>query len=163
MESLWELTREALAAFENVQVDEETGEVLGLGNLDEVLPKFEDKAESTACYIMNLEAMAEAIREQEKVQSKRRQALENRAKRLRDYLSSCMTELGRDNLETPRVAIGFRKSTSVQIDHPELIPSDYMVEKVTAAPDKTAIKKAIQEGAVVPGASLLESQNLQIK
>lgn len=163
MESLWELTREALAAFESVQVDEETGEVLGLGTLDDVLPKFEDKAESTACYIMNLEAMAEAIKKQEEVQSQRRKVLENKAKRLRAYLASCMTDLGQDKLETPRVALGFRKSTCVQIDQMELIPKNFLVEKVSVSPDKAAIKKVIQGGGDVPGVSILEVQNLQIK
>ena len=43
------------------------------------------------------------------------------------------------------------------------LPADFVVETVTTKPDKTAIKKAIQSGQEVSGASLVENRNLQIK
>jgi len=44
-----------------------------------------------------------------------------------------------------------------------LIPKEFTTTKIEISPDKTAIKKAIKEGKIVPGAVLLQKQNLQIK
>ena len=43
------------------------------------------------------------------------------------------------------------------------LPADYVTTTVTKNPDKTAIKKAIQGGQDVTGASLVEKRNIQIK
>ena len=48
-------------------------------------------------------------------------------------------------------------------DDEKALPADFVVETVTTKPDKTAIKKAIQSGQEVSGASLVENRNLQIK
>ena len=64
---------------------------------------------------------------------------------------------------TETARISFRKSIQVQIDDEAALPADYVTTTVTTKPDKTAIKKAIQAGEDVTGASLVENRNIQIK
>ena len=66
-------------------------------------------------------------------------------------------------MTTTKVRVSFRKSVAVSIDDEKALPADFVVETVTTKPDKTAIKKAIQSGQEVSGASLVENRNLQIK
>ena len=82
---------------------------------------------------------------------------------MKKYLSSCLAAVGKEKVETAKARISFRKSVQVQIDDEAAIPADYVTTTVTKKPDKTAIKKAIQAGANVTGASLVENRNIQIK
>ena len=57
----------------------------------------------------------------------------------------------------------FRKSKAVDVFDEAQIPAEFMRERVTIVPDKTAIKKAIESGQEVAGAKIEERLNLQIK
>lgn len=48
--SLYDITREYLEAFDRLEVDEETGEILNFEAVDALAGVFEEKAESVACY-----------------------------------------------------------------------------------------------------------------
>ena len=74
-----------------------------------------------------------------------------------------MESVGKDKVETVKARISFRKSVQVQIEDEAALPADYVTTTVTKSPDKTAIKKAIQGGQDVTGASLIEKRNIQIK
>ena len=82
---------------------------------------------------------------------------------MKKYLTSCMKSVGKDKVETAKARISFRKSVQVQIEDEAALPADYVTTTVTKSPDKTAIKKAIQGGQDVTGASLVEKRNIQIK
>ena len=78
-------------------------------------------------------------------------------------LTSCLDAAGRDKVETAKVRVSFRKSVSVNIEDEGALPADFIVETVSTKPDKTAIKKAIQAGQEIAGATLIENRNIQIK
>lgn len=59
--------------------------------------------------------------------------------------------------------LSYRKSEAVEIYNEEMLPKWFMKEKITIAPDKTAIKEALKNWAEVPGATIKVNQNLQIK
>lgn len=61
-----------------------------------------------------------------------------------------------------RCKVSWRKSVSVEIQDESRVPEDYKKEKVIVNIDKVSIKKALTGGEDVPGASLLEKQNVQI-
>lgn len=143
-------------------IDPETGEVVD----EELMAAYEqlqmdraDKIENVACYIKNLEADAKAIREEEKALAARRKAAENKAEHLKDYLQFC---LAGEKFSSPRAAVSFRKSTQVQVDDIWQLPDDLLRYK-DPEPDKTAIKEALKEGRVVPGAVLVENVSMIIK
>ena len=84
---------------------------------------------------------------------------ENKAASLKRYLSNA---LGGSKFSTPKVAISFRKSTSVEVTSLANIPEKYLKFKEPEA-DKTALKKAILAGEQITGVELVENQNVQIK
>jgi hypothetical protein len=43
------------------------------------------------------------------------------------------------------------------------LPKEYLKEKIEINPDKTAIKKALEQGEIIYGALLVTKSNLQIK
>lgn len=165
MASLYELDQAVLAVLDNGLIfDEETGEILfDEDNFDQLEMLRSDKMENVALYIKSVEADAAAIKAEEKALKDRREVKEKKAERLRDYLTRSMQTFGDTKLETPRVALSFRKSEQVEIVDEGKLPPDYCRTKTTVTPDKAAIKKAIKSGEAVDGATLVERQNLQIK
>ncbi len=161
--SLYEISTDFLKALDGLEVDEETGEIKNFDAVESLNAQFEEKAESVACYIKNLAAFADDLKAEEDTLSARRKSAERRIDSMKKYLTSCLESVGKDKVETVRARISFRKSVQVQIEDEAALPADYVTTTVTKSPDKTAIKKAIQGGQDVTGASLIEKRNIQIK
>lgn len=162
--SLYEIDQAVLSVLENGLVfDEETGEVLfDEDNFEQLEGERNAKLEAVALYVKSLDAEAAAMKAEEKELAKRREARERKAERLRRYVANSMILFGDPKIETPRVALSFRKSEAVEVVDAGAIRADFWKQ---AAPtiDKTAIKKAIKAGEVVEGAELVTRQNLQIR
>ena len=93
----------------------------------------------------------------------REAAAKRRAESLKNHLAQSMAAVGKDKIETSRAALSFRRSTAVNILSDVEIPDDLCKVKIDRQPDKSAIKKLLQAGELVPGAELVENRNLQIK
>lgn len=163
MNSLYEISHDYLVALDNLEIDMETGEILNYEAVDTLTGQFEEKAESVACYIKNLDAFAASLKAEEANLSERRKSAERKADNLKKYLTSCLDAVKRDKVETARAKVSFRKSVQVSIADESKLPKKFMVKTITSKPDKTEIKKAIQDGKKVAGASLVENRNIQIK
>lgn len=161
--SLYEIGADFLKALDGLEVDEDTGEIKNFDAVEALNAQFEDKAESVACYIKNLTSFVAGLKAEEENLAGRRKAAERRIDSVKKYLTSCMESVGKDKVETAKTRISFRKSVQVQIEDEAALPADYVTTTVTTKPDKTAIKKAIQGGQDVAGASLVENRNIQIK
>lgn len=148
-------------------VDLETGEILDYEAFAELSMQREEKIEGMALWHKNLLAEAAAIRWEELNLAARRKACEAKAERLKTYLSEL---LGGDKFKTAKVACSFRTSKAVEIeDEAEFIRAmeesqHYEFLKFSAPTiNKTEITKAIKAGQTVPGALLVEKNNLSIK
>jgi len=86
---------------------------------------------------------------------------ENTAARLKTTISEAMQLFGVQEIKTPVLKLCFLKSTTVETD--ENLDANFVKTTTTTAPDKAAIKAAINAGEVVNGARLVEHFNLQIK
>lgn len=147
-------------------VDSETGEVIDIEKLAELQVERERKIESVACWVKNLIANAQNIREEEKVLAERRRALENKVESLKKYLSDA---LGGDKFETARCSLSFRSSASVAIDD-EMATMDWLTQnyrddviKYSASVNKKALGDILKNGVKVPGAHIEFKNNLSIK
>ena len=140
-------------------VDMETGEIIDSAKLDELQMDRDIKIENIACWIKNLTADAEALKEQKQAFADRQKAAENKAESLKHYLSSY---LDGQKFSTDKVAISFRKTSSVNVTDLTQIPEQYL-KFADPTPDKTAIKKAINDGVVIVGAEIVEGQSISIK
>lgn len=110
MVNLYILADEIENVLNNLEIDEETGEILNYQALENLRVDFEEKAENVACYIKNLSSESKAMKLEEKNLAARRKAVENLAERLINYLKNNMVKMKKDKIVSPRVAVSFRKS-----------------------------------------------------
>ena len=150
----------AIETFFEENVDSETGELLNIDQLDELQMAREQKCENIALLIKNKVAERNAVAEQEKAFASRKKSLDNEIDRLKDYLGYA---LGGEKFSTPKVAVSFRKSESVNITDEYLIPDEYCNISVVRKPDKNVIKDAIKDGKKLMGVEIVEKQNVIVK
>lgn len=162
MKHLYEFTSEYLQAFEAIEYDEETGQLVGWEALEALNVGLEDKMEAVACYIKDRERLAADIKAEEAALVKRRKAIENEVAGLKGYLAQNMEQTGKTGLETAKCKIGFRRSSRVEIVDEDKLPAAYWVVTETRRPDKAALKKLLGQGGEVTGAKLVESRNLYV-
>lgn len=142
------------------EIDEETGEILNVDDLDALEMEREEKLEAVACYIKNQRAEAKMIDDEMKALKDRRDRKNNRADSLERYLAK---SLNGERFETAKCACTWRRSERVIVVDPAILPEDYVVVKTDMKPDKTAIKKAIKAGEEVPGAFLDSVNNMTVR
>jgi len=166
---LYELNNHYRQLLENgFAFDEETGEVLWEGEkgFEELEAVREEKIIACAKVFAEMRAEREAYSEQRKALAKRMMAheamLEKREEALRLYIER--NTLAVEKFGDGLITIGWRKSSSIEITvAPETLPLQYVQIKQTFSPDRTALKNAIQGGALIAGVELVEKNNLQIK
>lgn len=139
--------------------DQETGEILDSNRLDQLEIERDEKIENIALYIKNLTADAEALKAEKQSFEERQKAAENKADSLKRYLANY---LAGQKFSTPRVAISFRKTQSVNVTDMTLIPGKYL-KFADPTPDKKSIKNAIKNGERVAGAELVDGKSMSIK
>lgn len=87
----------------------------------------------------------------------------NLVERLKTNLHGAMELFDVTEIKTPTIKINFRKSESVEIPDLAMLDSRFIKVKTVREPDKIAIKKAIESGESVQGATINVKFNLQIK
>ena len=162
--TLYELTEMQRQVLDGMMVvDAETGEVYDLMNADDLGERFEEKVEALACYLKELDAWAEACRNEEKKMAARRRVVEARADHFRRYMLACLNEAGERKVDTPKACVTTRRSKAVEVYDEKELPDDYLRVKTTVEIDRKAITEAIRSGLVVPGATLVDRTSLIVK
>lgn len=169
MEHLYEIAAKYRAALDGVVIDPVTGEVAGLDELNAVEGELNEKVAGIATYIKELLAMSKAMKQEEDTLAERRKTIENRVAKLKDYISYQMSAVGKTKVETATAAVTLRKSTSVDIPNEaafvkwaEMSGLDSLISQKTTA-NKTEVKKALDAGMDIVGASLVEKTSISIK
>ena len=88
-----------------------------------------------------------------------RRLTENKAASLKSYLLSI---LNGEKYNQAKVSISYRTGTSVDIAEGAVVP-DKFLKYSEPTPDKTGLKAALKAGEILPGITLVASQNIQIK
>ena len=154
------------AAEDDMLIDAETGELISVSQaLDALRMARDEKIENVACWVKNLSAEADAIREEENRLIKRRKAAETKAANLKSWLLAAMTrEDGTtDKLKTGRVMVSVKKNPPSTVVDDDLLPSTYKVAKITYQANKELIKRELLAGGEVPGAHLEYGRSVVIK
>lgn len=161
--TLWEIDQTLAYLLDNLY-DED-------GVIDEDIQKQidaleltqEQKRENVALYIKNHRALAAAMRAEEQNLAARRRSVEKHAERLEQRLAA---SLGGERFETARVSVRWRRSEAVEVDEcAELAWDDDACSRYivyTHHIDKQALKQALKQGEEIPGARLVEHNNMQI-
>ena len=162
--NIYEIDREIERILAD-SVDPETGEVtIDTDALDALQMARDEKVENLALYEKNMNALIKSMKEEEANLAKRRKAMENKRERLNNYLTSVLNGA---KFTTARVAVTFRRSSSTDIapgfvEWAKTQRPDLLRYKEPEA-DKTAVGKALADGADIPFASIKESVSLSIK
>lgn len=83
--------------------------------------------------------------------------------RMKTALLGFMTATDTTKTSAGTFNLSIRKSKAVVISDLEKVPEKYITVKTTTAPDKKAIKSAIESGEQVEGAAIQINSNLMIK
>ena len=145
---------------------DENGEITDadlISKLEELKQARETKLENIALYAKNLAVEASAIKDEENALADRRKRLEGKCERLKGILINAMKADGSRKLFSPKFEAVIRESKKTEIIDESLIPQEYLKTKITYTPDKTAIKKAIEEGKQVAGAEVVDNATITIK
>lgn len=125
----------------------------------------ETKLENYAMVIRNLENENVGLKAEEERFAKRRKANESAIARMKEKMAESLDTVEPDKkgvkrLKTEKFIFSFRKSSTVEVDESKVSRFYY---KPKYEVDKSAIKKVLSKGGIVPGAKLVENQTLQIK
>ena len=147
--------------------DPETGEITDFEALDNLQMARDQKIENIACYYKNLVSDAEAIKAEKDALTERQKAAENKAARLKEYLSYALRG---EKFSTPKCAVTFRKTTSVNVDNPsaaiewaEMNGHKECVRYKAPEISKSELGKVLKTGQEVPGAALVEGLSVGVK
>ena len=157
MASLYDLTY-ALASFD-LEIDEETGEVLNADELDALEIERDEKIENIALWIKNLASDAEAYKREKESFTKKEQTAKKKLESLKGYLGMC---LAGEKFKTDRVTISWRRSEAVEVIDQAKIPEGWFIAQDPKL-DKAGIKAALKDGENIPGVELKENNSIQIK
>jgi len=99
------------------------------------------------------EALGKAAKELADTYAARSKAAEERAKKMRGHLLTAMQAAGERSMKRAAGTVSVRDGRPELIVDPDAdLPMEFT--RVTVAPDKTAIRKALDAGQAVPGARL---------
>lgn len=147
-------------------IDMETGEIdeeKAKRYLDELPIERERKLEAYGITIKNYLAEVEAIKEEQQRLAARRKSKEAQIERLKNAVATSLQLNEEKKFETAKVVFSFRKSEAIEIPDLDKLGKAYKRKKVEWVADKAQIKEAIKQGLKVKGATLVTSQNLQVK
>lgn len=133
--------------------------------LEAVIGQFEIAAQDVIAGYLNQTAVSDMLEQHIKAAQAKLTARRRKETDLKARIAGHMQNAGIHKIEAAdgTFTASFRKSTATEIDDESQIPQEYIKQTITESIDKTAIKKAIQDGKEIPGAKLITRQNLQIK
>lgn len=146
--------------YENLEnIDDEVAVAAAMDGVDAAL---EEKLESTAKVIRNLEAEAEALEAEEKRLKARKMAVKNRIADIKGYVQQNLEAMGKNKVTSGIFKWSIQANApSVNILDEDLIPDAYW--KIERKPMKTEIKKAIEAGELTEGVELVRTKSLRLR
>jgi chaperonin cofactor prefoldin len=164
MTTLHEITDKHRDLIALADQDEDMAQAVA-DTMESIEGEFEDKALSLITVVNNMDADAEAIKNEISRLSARMKSIENKQNHMREYLRVNMEASGINKIQCPLFTITLAKGRDiVSIDDEDKIPADYLNIKTIMTPMKKEILSALKEGEDVPGASITKSKSsLRIK
>ena len=132
--------------------------------LEEALTINETQLQGKSTAYLQVITTKEGINDAIDIEIKRLQAIKKRNGNLVTKLRSRLLEAVKlfGDIEVGFNKFTTRKSSSVQVDDINSLPSRFKTIKITETADKKAIKDAIKAGKEIEGCSIVENLNLKI-
>lgn len=160
MTKLYELTD----AYKQLELHLENGDI-DLQTFLDTVEEIQDGIEEKLVNIKKLKAILDSdmtgIQGEIDRLTKLKKSKQNHVNNLEYYAHEQLKKLGKTKFDTPIGEIKIQKGReSVQVDVDQMTDADlmkYTKTKLTATPDKTAIKKAIKDGEEIKGAEIIRA------
>ena len=164
MINLYPISERYRLALESIQIDEETGEVIGAEALGMITDDASNAIEQIALWIKNLRAEGDAIDAEARQLLDRKSKITRRADYLANHILTSMISMDMEKVSSPKVVVKVGKPrASTIIDDLERLPEEYVRTTVKLDGKKTEIKAAILSGQEIPGAHVEYKPTLSIK
>lgn len=153
---LYELTE----IYENIEnLDDDVNVASALATVD---GELEDKLESIAKILKNLDATAKAYEDEERRLKARKLATKNRIGDIKRYVKENLEAIGKDKVEAGifKWSLQFGPGR-VEITDETKIPEEFFVTEIK--PLKTEIKKAIESGEITEGAEIVREKSIRLR
>ena len=172
--NLYEISEKLTTLIEEA-FDIETGELYETQEeldkaIDACALDLDTKFENIGCFIKNLKAESEALKKEEDNLKRRRKTVDNKIESLENYVNGYLkavypndADRAKWKFKTAKVALGCRRSTTVEVPNIEVLDEKYIRTKIEKAPDKTMLKELLKKGEKIKGAYLQENINLSVK
>ena len=133
--------------------------------LADISEEFENKVESVAMMVRELEAESTAFQDEAKLFSDKAGAVAQKVASLKNYLSAQMQLTGKDKVIGKLLKVSLQNSPpSCAVIDEALIPVDFIrVIPERREPDRKAILNAYKEGASVPGTEIIIGKHIVIR
>jgi hypothetical protein len=162
MNNLFQITskaRELSFALESGELTDELENELVINQTE-----LQEKAINYGYVVRSLESDVSIIEDEIKRLTALKKAKTGAIDRMKESVLNAMLIYGIEKVTSPTLNLSVRNNPeSVDIPMSELLDAKFLVTKTTVSPDKVSIKKAIQNGENVEGATLVRTQSLVIK
>ena len=141
--------------------------VEGAEGLEETLESIEgaieDKLESYAMVIRNIESDVEGLKAEEKRLADRRRVMENGIKRMKGNMQDAMSSTGEKKIKGEKFTFTIQKNPpSLKVLDESIIPKEFFVE-VAPSLDKKAVMERLKANEEIPGAQISQGESLRIR
>ena len=152
--------RADLAVLADLDIDPQTA----ADTLEGMQGELTDKLRAVIAYSLELDILADGASAAAKRMQDRAKILNSRVEWLRAYALNTMQATGINEVSSDEFSAKLaKKPASVVISNESIIPVEWFRVKTISEPDKTAMRKAIEAGAVIDGVSLSHGYRLAIK
>lgn len=148
-------------------IDMETGEIQDYESFETLQMARDQIIENMGLVLKNAAAASAAIKAEMDALRSRKEAADRTVERMKEYI---MQATGGQKFETPRVRLSFRSSTRVEISNEEVLLNwlesnnkENCIKYKTPEISRSEVGKLLKNGEEVPGATLAEYRNLQVK
>lgn len=165
MTSLYHLTEQFRGLMALADSETDIPEQALADTLEGLQGELQAKAQNVAKFVLNQEAMAEAIENAAEQMQARAKRLRGRTSYLKQYLLQSMQATGISKIESPDLVLSVKLNPeSVVVYDEKAVPVGLMVQPPAPPPrpDKAAIKDRLKAGEEVPGCRLERGQRLTI-
>lgn len=164
--NLFDMIKEATALQDLIDSHAEThdGDITDIESIiDSWAQEYnvEKKLESIAYVLRELDAQSEALAKEEKKMKAKRQSLDSKHERLKNWAKFCLDSTGTKKIKAGIFDFSIRNSPESVELLTENIPDEFM--RIKKEPDKALILQQLKSGVELEFASLVKKTNLQIK
>lgn len=152
MNTLFEIKNEAIKKWQDVESEEQEKELKEAIDI-----AVKEQSVDVINALKNMVYYITALRDVEGEYRAKRQAIEQKYNKAREYIKQNMVALGYEKIETPFGSLSIRKCpSSVEIINENQIPEEYMKTKITREVDKNKILDAFRKnGEVIDGTRIV--------